>query len=313
MRRWLFIGILLLGSAIEGRCQQESDYSQYFNHIITFNPGYTGASGMADLSALVRRQWSGIKGAPGTMSLQAQVPVNLRRAPGGLGIILSNDEYAFNKNLNVNLLYAYHMRIASGQLGMGLGVGMFQRKLEADWIYPGSATAGAGADVAVPEQNASDATFDASFGLYYETENYYIGLSSLHLFEPEFAYMQTGETLKRQYYVLCGYKREMGNPAWEFLPSVLWRTDGKMSFFSGNCRFEYNKKFWCGVSYRQQDAVTGLVGIELSTGLRIGYAYDFPVSKLGGISDGSHEFSVRYQFRIGRERNVYKYRSIRYL
>lgn len=313
MARRLSIVLCLLLAAVHLQGQQEPDFSQYYDHMLLFNPGSAGAAGMADVSALIRHQWSGITGAPETMSLQAQLPVNLHRAPGGIGLVLTSDEYAFNKNLNISFAYAYHMPLFSGRLGLGLSAGMYQRKLEASWEFPGSATSGGGQDDAVPEQNASDGTFDASFGLYYEAASFYAGISSLHLFEPDFVYTQTNEPLQRQYCLTAGYRLPLRNPAWEFLPSVFWRTDGNISFFSGNCRFEYNKKFWCGVSYRQQDAVTGVVGLELSNGIRIGYAYDFPVSKLGGVSDGTHEFSVHYRFNIGRERNVYKYRSIRYL
>ena len=292
--------------------QQEPEYSTYFDHIVAFNPAYAGFRDMVDVTAVYRQQWAGIEGAPTTMAIRAHLPVNLRMAPGGVGIAVTNDEYAFNHNLNVTATYAYHIFTRHGKLGMGLSAGFWQRELEASWQFPGTTQGGTG-DPSVPSSSSSDGAFDASFGVYYESSSLYIGISSLHLFEPDFLYEQAGEPLKRQYYVLGGFKKVLQNPAWEFLPSVLFRTDGKMSNFTANCRFEYNKKFYCGVSYRQQDAVTGMLGIELSTGLRIGYAYDFPVSKLGGMSDGSHEFSVRYQFRLGKERRVYKYKSIRIL
>lgn len=292
--------------------QQEPEYSQYTDHILAFNPGYAGSSGMVDVSGAFRQQWAGFEGAPTTMSLLAHTPVNLRVAPGGIGISLQNDEFAFNNNLNVMFTYAYRMRIKQGVLGLGMSVGFNQKSLDANWQFPGSETS-SGADPAVPESKASDGAFDASAGLYYETERYFVGISALHLFEPQFQYEFYAESLTRQYYLMGGYKMALRNPSWEFIPSVLLRTDGKMSNFTGNCRFEYNKKFWCGVSYRQQDAIIGLIGIELSTGLRIAYSYDFVVSRLGGMSEGSHEFTIRYLFKVGRDKNIYKYKSIRFL
>ena len=60
----------------------------------------------------------------------------------------------------------------------------------------------------------------------------------------------------------------------------------------------YMKKFELGVSYRYQDAISGLAGINVTPNLKIGYAYDFNTSELKTFNNGSHEFILLYRFDV---------------
>jgi hypothetical protein len=65
--------------------------------------------------------------------------------------------------------------------------------------------------------------------------------------------------------------------------------------------------------FREGDALTGIIGFELYSGLRIGYSYDFPISEIRKGTSGSHEFLVSYSFDIGLGKSTTKYKSIRFL
>jgi hypothetical protein len=77
--------------------------------------------------------------------------------------------------------------------------------------------------------------------------------------------------------------------------------------------FIYNKKFWGGVSYRVGEAAIGMVGIELFSGMRIGYAYEFSTTQISKYNNGSHEFLLGYCFTLKKERPPQQYKSIRFL
>jgi hypothetical protein len=83
--------------------------------------------------------------------------------------------------------------------------------------------------------------------------------------------------------------------------------------FTVTSLLRYNKKVWGGVSYRAGDALIGVVGFELYNGIRIGYAYDFPMSDIRKNTSGSHEFMVNYCFDISLGKSTMKYKSIRFL
>jgi hypothetical protein len=72
-------------------------------------------------------------------------------------------------------------------------------------------------------------------------------------------------------------------------------------------------KYWGGLSYRHQDAVVILAGIELLNGLKLGYSYDITLSKLIKYSSGSHEVMIGYSFNMNFEKRTKRYKSVRYL
>jgi hypothetical protein len=77
---------------------------------------------------------------------------------------------------------------------------------------------------------------------------------------------------------------------------------------------KYENRFWGGVSYRVQDAVTVLAGLNWNN-FKFGYSYDITTSKLGGAgkSNGSHELFLRYCFKIEIPHPVKSYKNTRYL
>jgi hypothetical protein len=51
----------------------------------------------------------------------------------------------------------------------------------------------------------------------------------------------------------------------------------------------------------------------LYNGLRIGYAYDFPLTDIRKSTSGSHEFMVNYCFDLSLGKSPMRYKSIRLL
>ena len=79
--------------------------------------------------------------------------------------------------------------------------------------------------------------------------------------------------------------------------------------------FVYNKLVWGGVSYRLQDAIAVLAGVNVpqAPGLKIGVAYDVTTSSLGDHTSGSLEFMVRYCKNISKTPKREVYHSVRFL
>ena len=78
-------------------------------------------------------------------------------------------------------------------------------------------------------------------------------------------------------------------------------------------RLEYDNKYWGGLSYRFQDALILIAGLNITGGLSIGYSYDFPTSKILTASSGSHEVVMLYSFEYVFAKRNSKYKSIRIL
>lgn len=294
--------------------QQDPVVSHYMFNTQTFNPGYSGMTGMITASALTRQQWVGFEGAPSTMIFNVSSPFTLFGLNSGVGLLVERDKYGFSSDIDLALSYAYLFQIGSGTLGAGISAGMLNKTLKPEWFIPsGSSHTPPSGDPLIPENNESFIALDLSAGVYYQTLNYYAGISVTHINQPKIKYSETATYVSREYYLTAGYFFQLPNPAFEIIPSVFILNDGAATQYIATGMVRYNKKIWGGVSYRIGDAITGFAGIELYNGLKIGYGYDFPVTEIRKGTSGSHEFFVSYSFDIGIGKSVTKYKSIRFL
>jgi type IX secretion system PorP/SprF family membrane protein len=312
------VTILLLVStvliAIPGFSQQDPLTSQYMFNSLTFNPGIAGTSGMICATALNRQQWIGFKGAPSTTVFNFSAPVSLFKIKSGVGLLVESDNIGFDKDINLSAVYSYLMEIGQGTLGIGISLGMLNKTLNPEWQIPtGDGFTPPDQDPLIPGTKESFVAFDAGFGLYYRADRYYASLSATHLTQPKIRFTKGLPYISRHYYLTAGYTVQLPNPSFELMPSVFAFSDGKAAQFTVTSLLRYNKKVWGGVSYRAGDALIGQVGLELYNGIRIGYAYDFPMSDIRKNTSGSHEFMVNYCFDLSLGRSSMKYKSIRFL
>jgi type IX secretion system PorP/SprF family membrane protein len=304
----LFVSV----SVVSG--QQDAVLSHYMFNTQTYNPGYSGMSGMIQATALTRQQWVGFKGAPSTTIFNINTPFSLFGLSSGAGLLVEADKYGFSNDINLNLSYSYLFPIGSGTLGAGFSAGMLNKTLKPEWFIPtGTAHTPPSGDPLIPENNQSYVALDISAGVYYEGLNYYAGVSVTHVNQPKIKYSETATYVSREYHVTAGYYFQLPNPAFELIPSVYIVNDGATTQYLGTGMVRYNKKVWGGVSYRVSDAITGFAGVELYNGLKIGYGYDFPLSEIRKGTSGSHEFLVSYSFDLGLGKSTTKYKSIRFL
>jgi hypothetical protein len=74
----------------------------------------------------------------------------------------------------------------------------------------------------------------------------------------------------------------------------------------------YNKKFYGGLGYRFQDAVSVLAGVYVK-GIHIGVAYDINTSALSKYNNGNLEIILNYCFKIDTDKYRKSYRNTRFL
>jgi type IX secretion system PorP/SprF family membrane protein len=303
--------------------QQERQVSQFMYDNISINPGYAGSYDMILASAIYRNQWLGFgDGAPQNIILNLDAPFKLFKRTHGVGLSIYTDNIGFNKDVNLSLSYAYQINVGNGKLGIGISAGFFNRNLDPEWYFTAEGNPN---DNAIPQGKNNAWIYDMGVGLFYKTEEIYVGVSSTHLFQDAFVFQsegtsintETDERLFRHYYLTAGYRFQLSNPSFEFLPAMLVESqiqpEGAMFRCDLNSTLRYNKKIWAGVSYRIGSAVIGMVGLEILNGVKIGYSYDFETTALSNHSKGSHEILISYAFMLGVEKATQKYKSIRFL
>jgi type IX secretion system PorP/SprF family membrane protein len=315
--------ILILGAFVlwtSTFSQQERQVSHYMYDLISVNPGSAGSSDMINTALIMRQQWAGIEGAPKGFVLNLSAPFKLGTTHHGIGLSLWSDELGFNKDKDASLSYAYQFSVGNGRLGLGISGSFINRGLNPTWDLPNDLLHTM-EDGAIPQGKQNEFTFDLGAGMFYQTEELYVGFSSTHLlqsvynYQPSAAYptAKADEKLVRHFYLTAGYNMPLSNPALEFLPSVFVQSDMSVTKIDLNTTFMYNKKFWAGVTYRVGSAVVGMIGLNILNGVKVGYSYDFDTTAFSNVSKGSHEIMVGYSFRVGIDKIPQKYKSIRYL
>ncbi|NJO92216.1 MAG: type IX secretion system membrane protein PorP/SprF [Chloroflexia bacterium] len=312
MKRLILIQALLL-SLICVNAQQDPLLSHAFFNKVHKNPAFAGLQGEICANIINRQQWVGLEGAPQTTVLTINSPLNLFGINSGVGISILDDRLGFETNFSGSIDYSYIHSLSVGTLSLGVKLGIFNKAFDGTWELPDGSNGGT--DPIVPSEKDQGLSFDMSFGAVYTLDNFYVGISSMHLTQSKFN-LQSGKELpylKRHYYLMTGYKLDLSSKPIEIYPNLLVKYDGASPQFTINFNTVYNKKFWGGVTYRTTDALDINIGLELFNGIKIGYAYGLNLSKLINTNSGSHEIMLGYCFDFEINRAPQKYRSVRFL
>lgn len=317
MRKIVSCLLLLITVTYVAYSQQDPQYTNYMHYKLGFNPGYAGSDGWINGTLLNRYQWVGRDGAPETLVCSVDGLFNVFGKPSGVGINIVSDKIGYYTNTWVNLNYSYKVKTKLGTLSLGLSPGIYNFSINANhWLSSDdiiNGTSGGSSDPGIPQSESSQITFDIGFGAYLYTNKYYAGFSVTHLNQGEVKYDETAEDyLERCYYLTAGYNIKLADPLFEVRPSFLFKSNISSWQLDLNANIVYNDKIRGGLSYRVQDAVAILLGMEIFNGLQIGYSFDVVTSTIRTNGWSSHEFYISYSIDIEKKRRQ-KYKSVRFL
>ena len=271
--------------------QQDPQFTQYMYNTMAVNPGYTGSRGHLSLIGVYRTQWVGLEGAPTTQSLAIHGPLGRNV---GLGFSVINDQLGPANEIFVDGNFSYTLRFKKNRrLSFGFKVGI--RNLNIDFSK-GILNEGGDPIFGQNINNRHLGTIGA--GLYYHTNKGYFGLSI-----PNFLTTKQYDDLEASiaveeihYFLIGGYVFNL-NSNLKFKPSTFVKAvPGAPLIFDVSANFLINEKFTAGLSYRWDDSISALVGLQISKRLDIGYAYDYTTTEIRNFNNGSHEIFLRWEF-----------------
>ena len=306
----IFVLLLVLLSVGLVTAQQAPQFSQNMFNKLANNPGFAGSRGVIATSVLHRSQWMGFgdDGAAAStqnFSVDAAIPF----LNGGLGLNIVKDNIAQFSNLGLQASYAYRAELGVGQIGMGMSVGMIQSGLDG-----GLLKAAIEGDQAIPSGNVSGSSLDIGAGVYFNTQDMYLGFSSAHMTESRIEWSDGQDfDLARHYFLISGYYHEI-NTLLSLNPSIYLKSDGSTSQLDINTNLIYtklsNNQMWGGVSYRLDEGLILLAGMDITNDLRFGLGYDVTMSNPMG---NSLEFMLGYNFKVKTNKAISKYKNPRFL
>jgi type IX secretion system PorP/SprF family membrane protein len=289
--RAVMILLLLLEGTISF-AQQKPMFSQYMFNMMNINPAYAGSRESLNISALYRNQWVGIEGAPKTVSLsfdQRKVNSNV-----GFGFQFYDDRIGIEKSSGVQGFYSYRVPFNNSTLTLGMNGGLLNYTAN----YLRVSTIQSGDPAFMTNVSGWLPTFGA--GALYSTKNWYAGISVPDLLKTKITEQGRADVTSSgpflHLFATAGFIKPL-NDQITFKPSFLLKAvSGAPIQLDLNVNAWFNNTFSVGASYRTGDAIVGLLELQATPQIRIGYGYDHTISKLSSYSRGSHELMLRFEF-----------------
>ncbi|WP_439151175.1 PorP/SprF family type IX secretion system membrane protein [Winogradskyella sp.] len=296
LSKFLSIAIVLL-SASAAFAQQLPQFTQYMFNTISINPAYAGSRETFSAVGLHRSQWVGLEGGPETQTLSLHTP--LRNKKIGLGLSFINDKLGYE---NFSYIYGdFSYTIQTGvesKLAFGIKGGFTHYNLDEELLNDPSV-------VNDPFFNDVSNRWSPNIGagLYWHTNRWYLGLSAPRILNTDYNKGRSGSVdyvaLERiSYYVTGGYVFDLSETT-KLKPSVLLKaTNGAPLSFDISANFLFNETFWIGGGYRINEsaaAIGGIADFQVSKQLRIGYAYEYPISDIRPYTSGTHEVLLMFE------------------
>ena len=297
MKKIIFQIITLLSTTLIWS-QQGVQYTQYMHNMSVINPAYTTDNiGTVNMGALHRTQWVGVAGAPKSSNIFAHTPIN-DKIEVGFSLINDNVGDVVKEN-NLYADFAYKLDLEeNGNLSFGLKTGITFFDVNFNGFVLESGDVFSDPDFA---DNINQSFFNIGAGVYYNTDNYYVGLSIPNILKSNHLDRNNGKyqgTEQAHVYLTGGYVFEI-NDLFKLKPAFMAKTvKGSPISLDVTANVLYDNKVVFGLGYRIEDAFNGMVNFRASPELRIGYAYDHTISNLGPFSSGSHELFILYDLDI---------------
>lgn len=317
----LVLGLTLAVSATFSlKAQQDPQFTQFFYNKLIMNPGYAGAKDAICVTLLNRNQWVGYKGAPISALLSADLPVwNSGDNQIAIGLTTYLDYIGYEKNYALRVAGTYRRKnLGPGHLAFGIDIGFSNKGIDAPaWVTPNGQPSGNDPGIPTAGQSFNNFGFDFGVGVYYHSDKFYVGLSTLHLTGSEFKDLNIRQA--RNLYFMGGYTFDMPHPDWQLNPNVLVKSDFATAQFDANLNVIWKQFYWAGLTYRIQDAVAINLGMNFGAitpklnGLQMSYSYDINTSRLSPFNSGTHEVVLRYCFSLVKEPVLIKRYNVRFL
>ena len=306
------------------RAQGDAMFTQYWAVPTYYNPAAMGTVDFIRIRGGAKLQWIGIDNAPRTFMGAADMPVKLgKKQCIGVGVLFNQESIGLYRNMGINAQLSYKFRFLKGVWSVGVQPGFYNTKFKGSDVYiPEGDDFHQPDDPELPTTDVSGNAFDISAGLLYTHKYFSVGVSVLHITEPQVT-MDSGEggndaegiefqaVLPRQAYFTAEGNIPLRNSLFSLQPSLLLRTDFNTFTPEATMRATYNRFLSFGVGYRYKEAISAMVAVEFKN-FFLGYAYDYPLSAINKASSGSHEIVAGYMVKLNfGEKNKNKHRSIR--
>nr|WP_299382829.1 type IX secretion system membrane protein PorP/SprF [Allomuricauda sp.] len=280
--------------------------SQYLSdNPFVMSPSYAGIGNFVKVRLSGVTQWMGIKEAPETQTLSADVRLGYR---SGIGMVLYNDANGETQQKGAKVSFAHHLTIDEHTeqfFSFALSFNLNQFRINTNEF------GGENDPAIVGNKASSNPNFDV--GILYRKKNFYLSLNASNILNKDFqAYDFLYEpNILRNYYAYAGMRfRSDKRAVFELEPSLMFQyyeSDGRSST-DVNTKFrwyDFHDYYYAGITYR---FLNDQLGQPLSLGpmlgaqkgdLYFGLAYHFYMGSVPSIATSTLQLTVGVNFLRG--------------
>ena len=282
--------------------QESSQYSLYMMQKYALNPAYAGLESTLSITGAVRSQWQELPGAPSSKIIHAHLPLYYLK--GGGGIKLEQETFGIEKTTRAMVSYNYVYQSDFGIFSGAFGVGFIQKSFDGSLLrtpqgkYEGNLIF-----------HGDDILFNSSLnglvpqlvaGVYFAQDQLEIGLSIENFHSPtiDFNHGRTTYQIRPRANLYAEYKVDFAEN-FSLTPSLLLKSDLSQTQTDITALATINQNIFAGVGFRGYssksiDALTFIGGLKINANLKVLYGFDFTLSSLNAVHQGTHELILNY-------------------
>jgi len=282
--------------------QQQQMYTQFMYNKLSLNPAFAGNETYLTATLLYRDQWNGFPGAPKAQVLNVNLPRLGKRI--GLGINFERQTIGITEKITYEAMYAYKFFLGEGTLSMGMNVS--GRNYIQDYTDSRLfAIQDIKLDPSIPQTVQSLNIFNAGFGVYFNTNRFYLGASLPRMIRSDIDFDSNNlfSNEVRHLFLMTGATFIVNNDV-RVTPQIMFRAAENTPWgLDLNCSTTWKDKYSAGLTYRTGgtrgdfgESMDIILGMQLSERMMLGFAYDITLSKIRVADNGSLEFILAYNF-----------------
>lgn len=300
---------------------QDPVFSQFYAAPIQLSPAFAGNTLEPRVTLNYRNQWPVFADEFAYVTYAASYEQFLEPMNSAVGLMVMTDNAGGGiwKTNKFSATYGYRLQVTRDFfVKFGVEAGVTQSALDwnkltfPDQLHPINGREDPLGNPYLTEEirplNTSKTYFDISTGLLAYSNGFYVGLSAKHLNTPDETILGIDDNvnggLPVRFSVHGGLQIPLStgnNKKWgSFIsPNVMLIKQGDFGQVNAGAYLGFGMLFggvWYRHAWGNPDAAIALIGFQQGI-LKIGYSYDYTVSRLAaGSPGGSHEISITFNF-----------------
>lgn len=309
-----------LGLSVSNVSGQDLAFSQFYANPVYLNPALAGNKICPRITLNYRNQYPGLNDNYVSYSFGSDMFAG--SLSGGIGALVIADMSGPLATFSGSAVYSYRLIINKDiTMNAAMQVGYIQYRLNweklvfEDMIVPGTGEIIDGSEPQPDKLNISNIDFASGFVAGYK-ERFYLGAAFHHITTPDLSFYIGSTSRLDMRITLHGGALFYLEPDYygndfkrlSVSPNVVYMQQGEFKQLNTGMYvnfYPFVGGVWLRHNFTNPDAVIASLGFQ-QTQYKIGYSFDFTLSRMGMPAGGAHEISLVWQLPCPKKEFVYK-------